>query len=145
METISAPQFSRCPGCCSCSAAVCTSQSHQGLFEKLKSALITVFFKLFKGFPLFLDSNSDSAVASEPLYNLRIQPLPTSFFIFPLSHCALATLAACLSDTPGPFFPLCCFFCLKYCFPGSLQLNLILSKVWLRHHLLRQAFLDYPI
>lgn len=120
VETISFDRLS-CSPCRSCPTAVCTSRNHQRFFPKLKSAHITALFKPFNGFPLFLESNSDSAMASEVLQNPRIQPLPAPFFSLPLSHCALATLALFLPNTSSPFFHVGCFLCLKRCSPGSLH------------------------
>lgn len=55
--------------------------------------VISLLCQPFNGFPLFLELNSDTAKASEAVYNQA----STSFLILRLSHCALAMLILLLS------------------------------------------------
>ena len=55
--------------------------------------VISLLCQPFNGFLLFLESNSDTAKASEALYNQA----SASFLILPISHCVLAMLALLLS------------------------------------------------
>ena len=67
--------------------------------------VISLLCQPFNGFPLFLESNSDTATASEALYNQA----STSFLLLPLSHCVLAMLVLLSVKHPKLFLSLLLF------------------------------------